>query len=530
MLAPMVMLPNAEALVDGATACISLDGKNVVRVVAPPSLPPSLVRRAIQYGWSLGIAGESHLNGFHEFTLRGSPWVATDQFQPGHHTLLLLSIVRTLAQGGWRLAGSINTSKRLSAVDSLFFVRAEPRPRPVLFTVHMPSLDSVSLSGERATGREADIQAALRCAVARGWPGVVLRERFLGGFFTLTLDGSPWSGIVSCDAAVRALMLHMVRAFAEIGFGLAGVCSVWAEVGASEDGRMRLPVPDAWLFELDGSDSTASVDSLPPALIPCGTPAGCGAMAALTALGNSLLEIVAPPEIGKLVVDAISSNWDRGICSVESGRAIPADRARPTFVEPHPHSSPHDGAVTLVRLNGSPWCGSSEDAVKSRRLLLALLARLRRGGWRLYAAPDACLGNFATHPWLFERCKPMPAIDMCAVALADRRKLRLIHSADASCKEAASAAADAISAAVAMVPGTSHRAAQYCGAAEWTFGGVIWADEGKDTVWSHALIANIIGAMQRAGFELLTACRMSNKELQRDTLVFTRTFGPACGF
>ncbi|KAL2914857.1 hypothetical protein HK105_205599 [Polyrhizophydium stewartii] len=524
-----MLAPDARSLVNGTVACIGLHMNDTIRLVSPPSLTPDVLRRAIAAGWPRGIDRETLEYGLHGFKLNGAPWSSSSY--DSMSCALVLSIVRTLATQGWRFLAGVCSSKKLTAIDSLFFARAPPVAQPVLFGMFMYNSDSLRIVGDFATGHSEAIRTALRDAVVAAWPPGLQRETIEGGEYRVKLRSYPWGVMLSGDPNVRAVLSQVIHSFATIGFRVVGTCGTRYAVARSENGSHRIPTTDMWLFELDaasieqlpsyadahGDQGSSSAPALAPSIPPPLAPRQSGRqIVSLTALGGDSLEIVSPQHLVQPLVDIVSAHWSRGIQRLTPPQPLHrAVKAGKGLID-------QTDVVTIIKMAGYPWSGSGDDAVKCRHLVLALLAHMRRRGWRLIATPEPCKNSFSVHPLFFEPGVPETSLEMFSVSLSGIKNIHLIHNDGDMSSVSIQAATEAINEATAAVPGSTEVSGTTPGMVEWTMTNVNWAPEGGTTAWNRVVVAGIIDGMLRAGFELYTASRLKSKGCQCDTLVFVR--------
>ena len=162
---------------------------DLIRVITDPATSVhvvSLVRHAIQQSWPYGIQREAMYAGAFEFKCKGNPW--TGQMEEAVYAkLLVVGIVYTLAQNGWKLITGCDISKKKNDVDSLFFERTMPDLAASVFAISFNETDRI-----RIIGAGAQLIAHFKQIVSAGWVNGIQGQRDYAGSFELKLRGNPW--------------------------------------------------------------------------------------------------------------------------------------------------------------------------------------------------------------------------------------------------------------------------------------------------------------------------------------------------
>ncbi|KAL2914734.1 hypothetical protein HK105_205665 [Polyrhizophydium stewartii] len=504
-------------------ACVGLHKSNTIRLIAPPSLTPDVLRHAIVAGWPKGVNKETIDYGLRSFRLSGAPWTTT-----AGSSILIVSIIRTFASRGWRLLTCVCSSTKTSAVDSLYFVQAVPA-QPRLFAMCLPFADKVHLKGDIETGDSVAIRTALRDAVIAAWPPGLQREIIERDEYVVKLKQYPWNSSLCATPKVRSVLSQIIHSFATIGYRLVNTCA--QTCGFDED---RWPMVDIWIFQHDAgmleqlpsydeAHGGAGSSSMPAA--PVGVPASLvprqsgRRIASITIVSGDMLEIVAPPDVAPPIIDIVNALWRRGIKRITPAQPLelPAKSGK--------QLADLSDVATTLKMYGYPWSCSGDEEIMAQQLLLEIYAHMRRIGWRLLAVPHVCRVNMDTHPSFFEPCSPAQSLEMFMLSPANPNKLNLIHNPSVIHEKTLAVVVQAVNATITALPGSNAMTKQRGGVVEWTLSELDWKPNGAATMWNRVMIVNLLQTVLGLGFELYTACFADASIDPIDSLVFIRVPG-----
>ncbi|KAL2915457.1 actin organization and endocytosis protein [Polyrhizophydium stewartii] len=509
-------------------ACLFLQGTSTLHVRAPPSLSPEVVRTAIGASWPAGIKSETVEAGQFSFELFGWPWQESKNDNGSNTCRLVLALVRTLATHGWRFLAGVGSTKCPEFADSLFFERASAVAGPVMFGMHMGDKSSLCVVGYVETDRSEAICTALRDAVVAAWSDGITGQSVDQSEFKIHLNKEPWRSKTSNDPKVRSLLSQVIHSFSTIGFRLVGTCKPRYLIDDQADGVQHAPSMDMWLFQLDdGSDSqlpsyeeaigqAGSASAPLPSIRASASlvPRQSGReIVSITTIVPDELEIISQREVGEALVQVVRANWDNGIKSHHlTAFTLPCDDGQAHF-------------VTKIKIPRSPWVFDAGFGVpvRSRRLLVAVLAHMRRWGWRLLASPETVRDAYTNLPFFFEPCPPTKFLEMFAVTPSAEKELLLIYNVGDMHDKSLAAAVDVINAAWQPLPVTQRMTKTQPGLVGWKMSGMSWVYIGDQPTWNRVLFINIIEGMLNIGFEFYAACRSREGHSQCDNLVFVRT-------
>ncbi|ETW09279.1 hypothetical protein H310_01675 [Aphanomyces invadans] len=111
-----------------------------------------------------------------------------------------------------------------------------------------------------------------------------------------------------------------------------------------------------------------------------------------------------PPDASRWISEAAAVSWSHGVSSITS-----------------------KDSVVEIKLGGSPWSPSGEDAVHSRRLMLHILRSLLMQGYGLYCATNMSNTAGSKDVLMFERTEPFTPM-MLAISINQHDVLRVIDA------------------------------------------------------------------------------------------------------
>lgn len=192
-----------------------------------------------------------------------------------------------------------------------------------------------------------------------------------------------------------------------------------------------------------------------------------------------------PPDMISLIRNAISRSWG----TIQSERY---------------HYGNHE-----FKLKGYPWSGKGEDAITSRRLLVAILTTMAQHGWNLLQAVDVSQKrNFDDDALFFEKGIPEPDAHLFAVTFNDRDKIRLIDA-----PEVFTCVRDAIQ---SHWPQGVKNERNYYGSMELQLSGSPWFPGGSDTGSERVLLCQIIANVRSKGYKLYGSVDMTKENKEKD--------------
>ncbi|KAF4571744.1 hypothetical protein EYR40_008268 [Pleurotus pulmonarius] len=193
---------------------------------------------------------------------------------------------------------------------------------------------------------------------------------------------------------------------------------------------------------------------------------------------SDLLRLIQfPPEPARIVRNAITQSWPRGI------------------KEERDYHGAHE-----FKLKGNPWSGQGTEAVPSRIFMCQVLADLYNAGWVLFASTDISKNGMDKDSCLFRYQQPAPPpCSWMSISFNRGDRLRLIG------------APQEIIAPFGRVMGPLLQKEGFIehGAYEFKCKGWPWYAMGGDTVATRVLLLRILELLERFGFSLYASIDQS---------------------
>jgi len=169
------------------------------------------------------------------------------------------------------------------------------------------------------------------------------------------------------------------------------------------------------------------------------------------------------------------------------------------------------------KLIGRPWYGQGSDAVRSRRLLTAVLKTMAQYGWNLLQAADVSKKAHDKDTLFFEKGTPDRDVDMFAISFNMGDKIRIIDAPSQFTKVVRKA-----------IKSQWHKGIQnlsdYCGSIEFKLFGNPWYAKGSETVYSRMLLCQMIANLRAKGYKLYGSVDISigHKGMNLESWIFRR--------
>ncbi|ORX35441.1 hypothetical protein BD324DRAFT_582319 [Kockovaella imperatae] len=199
---------------------LTLSSTSTLSFIALPLAMRPIVLDAVQRAWKKGIQRSGNVDyapelmkkhkdkgcegGVWEVTLKGSCWMPTSQ-EKVQSKRILVNLMTEFAREGYSLTSSFRTSKKDSGKDTLMFLRGEPDPDPVFFSVAFHSSDRVWIIDS-----PADVGQVIEEGIKQSWLDGVqaarTRERHCR---EIRLRGNPWTAH-STSALISARCIQLV--------------------------------------------------------------------------------------------------------------------------------------------------------------------------------------------------------------------------------------------------------------------------------------------------------------------------------
>lgn len=168
------------------------------------------------------------------------------------------------------------------------------------------------------------------------------------------------------------------------------------------------------------------------------------------------------------------------------------------------------------KLEGNPWYGQCEDAVRSRRLLTAILKTMCQFGWNLLQAADVSKKPNDKDTLFFEKGVPDPGAELFAISFNMTDRIRIIDapSIDVCVQDAIESQ---------WPDGIQHKN-DYCGSIEYKLSGNPWFPNGSEAAHGPMLLCQILANVRAKGFKLYGSIDISlgNKGQDLESWIFRR--------
>lgn len=201
--------------------CMFLKDSDKIILVDFPSMLVALVKRAIEDGWRQGIQRERTWNESfataHEFKLFGYPWHGSGE-DAIHSRLLLLSILKKMAQSGWKLLAPVDASKSQGSKDALFFEYIGVSvPGVDMFAISMNRSDRLRVIGAPSC---SPVSNTIRDAIKKHYPPGIQRSGQYYNVPEFKLAGYPWRGTFADVLYGRRALAGIMQELSHIGYKL----------------------------------------------------------------------------------------------------------------------------------------------------------------------------------------------------------------------------------------------------------------------------------------------------------------------
>ncbi|TPX68096.1 hypothetical protein SpCBS45565_g03388 [Spizellomyces sp. 'palustris'] len=155
------------------------------------------------------------------------------------------------------------------------------------------------------------------------------------------------------------------------------------------------------------------------------------------------------------------------------------------------------------QLRGYPWFGQGDEAVPSRRLVVAIMAFMYHNGWTLGVVTDLSKKVSHKDSWYFGRATPSPQARFCSISFNKTDRLRLIEAPQ-----------DLVQAVLQCVHSVWRLGIQqqfgYDGSYEIKLRGNPWRTTGTEMVAAQSLAMNLISTLGKCGWVVYASVEISS--------------------
>lgn len=170
--------------------CIAICSPDTLRIILGTDNEAIVIRKIIKETWPRGIEKETiHLNGVHEFELKGCPFGEYTSFSEDAATSRMAErILHRLYRDGWKLQISSNLT-RTTDLTTWFFKKAPSAndSSQQFLVVRVCSSDTLMVINALT-----DLHQLFRDAVKKSWPKVIQKWTYEDGVLLIKLKGFPW--------------------------------------------------------------------------------------------------------------------------------------------------------------------------------------------------------------------------------------------------------------------------------------------------------------------------------------------------
>ncbi|KAL7751002.1 hypothetical protein RI367_003582 [Sorochytrium milnesiophthora] len=198
--------------------CISLNRTDTIRVIEAPQELHWHIGAAVAACWSKGIQREGMYSDAYELKLNGNPWWG-HQSESVSSRRLLMGVLSTMAQHGWRLFASANIGRVHNHKSSLMFERAMPVPNVSIFAVTFHLHDRL-----RVIGADQAVVNAIRDAIRQRWR--IESEQMVDSAVEFKMHGCLWPCQDANAVYVRATLMQLLGALLRLDYKLYATIDV----------------------------------------------------------------------------------------------------------------------------------------------------------------------------------------------------------------------------------------------------------------------------------------------------------------
>ena len=356
--------------------CIAIRSPDTLRIILGTDNEAIVIRKIIEERWPRGIEKETiHLNGVHEFELKGCPFGEYTSFSEDAATSRMAErILHRLYRDGWKLQISSNLT-RTTDLTTWFFKKAPfaNDSSQQFLVVRVCSSDTLMV-----INAPTDLHQLFRDVVKKSWPKVIQKWTYEDGVLLIKLKGFPWCPDGEETVHSRALLQTIISSLLRKQWNLYGNSNLEQRrtntLFFEHNPNMVLeqPSPTHFTISLNGDDK---------------------------------LRVISASEMSVGAVrDTIKSCWLKGIQK----------------------ESRYAGSWEF-KLRGNPWWPSGGEAVESRFLILTLMDTLQARGWSPVVAIDSSWKLSDKSCLIFRESPPRHSPFFC-VSLNETDLMRLINA------------------------------------------------------------------------------------------------------
>ncbi|KAK1927741.1 hypothetical protein DB88DRAFT_479083 [Papiliotrema laurentii] len=227
---------------------MTLSSTSTLSFIALPLALRPIVLDAVQRAWKRGVSKTGQVDyapelmkkhkekgcegGVWEVTLKGDCWIPSSSDKVSSKRILVY-LMTEFAREGYSLSSSYRMSKKDTGKDTLIFLKGEPDPDPVFFSVAFHSNDRVWIIDSPADVGEA-LEEGIKAAWVEGIQAARTRERHCR---EIRLRGNPWTAhSTSALISARCIQLVIMKSITHASQGYDFVGSV--DMSDLEEGEL----------------------------------------------------------------------------------------------------------------------------------------------------------------------------------------------------------------------------------------------------------------------------------------------------
>ncbi|RNA03332.1 hypothetical protein BpHYR1_033351 [Brachionus plicatilis] len=352
--------------VDTSVICLSLNSSDKIRILGPDNLH-EVIKNCVLNAWPKGIQRERMFALSYEIKLNGNPWTdwSRDSSDAYNIPILVLEIMRNLFYNGWLFVAAIDSGKRQSSLNALYFRYAPDQITKMdmentrFFSLTLNKSDRIRLHQS-----DQDLNALVSnqsYGIHSLWPKGIQKESMINHALEFKLSGNPWDSHASEAVESRLLLNNLFNLFARYGWTLYATCDLTKDLSNKSTFFFRTkPIEPKNLvnfcLSLNESDKIRLIN------------------------GDSGL--------GSDVKEAVLNGWHKGIQK----------------------ESDYFGSYQ-IKLNGYPFSTFGSDKVYTCAMMTLILSNLERRGFKLLCSADVSQKYYSDknnhypvdlHTWFFE--------------------------------------------------------------------------------------------------------------------------------
>ena len=352
--------------IETSVICLSLNSSDKIRVLSPENLY-EVIKNSINKAWLKGIQRERMFGISYEIKLYGNPWTdwSRDSSDSYNIPILILEIMENLFKNGWLFIGAIDSGKRGSSLNALYFRHAPDQitksdmENTSFFALSLNKSDRIRLHKS-----SQDLNALISnpsFGIYSLWTRGIQKESTIGHALEFKLAGNPWDSSRSEAVESRFLLSNLFNLFARYGWNIYATCDLTKNVSNKSTFFFRTkPIEPKSLFNfcisLNESDKIRVING------------------DMTIAGD--------------VKTAVLNSWPKGI----------------------QNESDYFGSYQ-IKLVGYPFYTNGSDKVYTCAMMTLILSNLENRGYKLLCSADVSQKYFSNdnqsyptdlHSWFFE--------------------------------------------------------------------------------------------------------------------------------